>query len=129
MDLDVAGSSGPTKSVQFNLKVHRAAQIAFVDFGGRSDANSIHTILGHLRPSKVKSQSVLRVEGEEPKCFEGLLFGIQGFVISGAPVALNGEEHTCVAPHRLFDCRLCHHFHHRDDTRPPPLRCNLDPEP
>jgi len=42
-----------TKSISKVVKVQIRCPVSFVDFGGRSDAASAHTILEHLKPSKV----------------------------------------------------------------------------
>ena len=43
----------PTKSISKVVKAFIRCPISFVDFGGRSDGASAHTILEHLKPSKV----------------------------------------------------------------------------
>jgi cleavage and polyadenylation specificity factor subunit 2 len=43
----------PTKSVAYTVRVQMQAAVSFVDFGGRSDGRSAHTILEHLKPGKV----------------------------------------------------------------------------
>jgi hypothetical protein len=43
----------PTKSISKVVKVHIRCPVSVVDFGGRSDSASTHTILEHLKPSKV----------------------------------------------------------------------------
>jgi len=42
-----------TKSISKVVKVQIRCPVSFVDFGGRSDSASAHTILEHLKPSKV----------------------------------------------------------------------------
>ncbi|KAJ1487890.1 hypothetical protein T484DRAFT_1785215, partial [Baffinella frigidus] len=55
MDAPVAAQPQevPTKSVAYTTKIHLSAAVSFVDFGGRSDGRSAHTILEHLKPGKV----------------------------------------------------------------------------
>ena len=43
----------PTKSICKVVKPQIRCGFSFVDFGGRSDGESVHTILEHLKPSKV----------------------------------------------------------------------------
>jgi len=52
-EADKAAAAGPTKSISKVVKAPIRCPISFVDFGGRSDGASAHTILEHLKPSKV----------------------------------------------------------------------------
>ena len=51
--IDKPQTDVPTKSISKVVKVHIRCPVSFVDFGGRSDGASAHTILEHLKPSKV----------------------------------------------------------------------------
>ncbi|EKX38664.1 hypothetical protein GUITHDRAFT_89302 [Guillardia theta CCMP2712] len=48
-----AAAAIPTKSLTYTIRTQLNCGMAFLDYGGRSDSSSVHTILEHLKPAKV----------------------------------------------------------------------------